>query len=421
MTLKKTTIKFLTNMKLFLENHAKAILIVAFLLMMISRFLFIVYEGNDYQPYADENKYISYASHLKAEGKFIDDGGKRAWAPPGYPAVLSLSFLFFGEKNLAMARLQQLVFDAITFWLIYLLGYTIGGVACGVLGSLGFLVHPENILILGKSTLLTENLFVLMFILFLLIFIFRLKYVGKYKTILTIVTGLVAGLGMLVRPLFIGLPLIIIILWLLTKIFSHQILSLKDILILIATFSVIPGLWMARNYYVLNGYAVMTSHSGLILYSATNPDIDGRYTPGKILARQIIKLTPETEGRYAKELTALGLRNIIEYKWRWALLAFKNIGRLWVNLPNKLLSSTRWLYAAYIPIFLFLLFFGGISIWKGMNTPQGFTMGVFVVLLFIYYSGLHSVANSSIRYSVPFLPILMIYAAAGLLSYVESE
>lgn len=407
--------KFISIVEINLQRRAKSILIIAFLLMIIVRGVFIIYEGNDYKYIiTDEAKYVSYARHLINEGKFVMDNGIRAWAPPAYPAALGLSFLAFGEQNLMMARLQQLAFDCITFWLIFIIGFMLRGNACGVLGSLGFILHPENISLLGRSMLLTENLYVLLFILFISLFFYRLKYVGRGNTFLTIAVGAVSGISILVRPILIGLPLVLIFVWFLTKIFSRNILSLKDILILIVIFGIFPSAWMVRNYNVLNGHAILTSHSGLILFSATNPDIDGGYTPGKKLAKEIIKLTPETEGQYAKELTILGMQNITKYKWRWVNLALKNISRLWINLPKKELTTTRWLYIVYIPIFLSLLALAIIGLLKNMDSNIGVTMGLFVVLLFVYYSALHSVCNASIRYSVPFLPILMIYASIGL-------
>lgn len=393
------------------------IIFCAFTIMFISRATLIIYDDNNYQyRNSDEIKYISYAKNLIHKGQFVNDNGLRAWAPPGYPAALSLSFILFGENNIVMARLQQLLFDSITFWLVYLLGCIVGGTACGVLSSIGFVIHPENVFLLGRSMLLTENLYTMLFILFFVLLVYRLKMKEGNKDIITILIGTVSGISVLVRPILIGFPFIIVTTWLLTIAYGKNILKLKDIIIIILVFSIFPTIWMARNYFVLGGHAVLTSHSGLILFSATNPDIDGSYTEGKKIAKQVIGLTPETEGKYNQKLTELGKGNIIHYKERWLILAFKNMSRLWVNLPDKKLTTTRWLYIIYIPLFIFLLYLAGIGLLRNKSTKEGFFIIFFVIILFIYYSLLHSVSNASIRYSVPFLPIIIVYAITGILA-----
>ena len=183
--------------------------------------------------------------------------------------------------------------------------------------------------------------------------------------------------------------------------------------VLIVFVTLLP--WQTRNFSLFRtGFFRLTTLEGISLYEAVYPDADG--SP----KQDILRLPPDMRGFNEAERNDEWNRRAWHYirtdPVRIAHLAAKKIARTWspwlnaAEFQNPRLQLL--LGAWYIPFFLLSLIGA---------TLARFPLRLKILLLIpvAYFTAVHSLFLGSVRYRVPLMPLLCIFAGAGITELIE--
>ncbi len=302
------------------------------------------------------------------------------------------------------------------------------GLIAGFLGA----VYPFFVFFTGL--ILTETLF--MFLFLCLIFFLRKMTVqtssgsettptAGWKSVslrmrwsYTVYTGITAGLLILIKPViayFLPVALLIILTVCNDR---RKFLLLGALLVfLIAGFVVLPWGW--DNYKRCGKFIFLTTGGGLTLYESNNPRADGGPGVEKIIWTEEMERMDEMEldGHFKRE-TIHFIKNNPRRFLELALIKFR---RFWSFTPNAS-DYQSWKYklistVSFGPVAL-------LAIWQVVATRRRWRELVFLYLPIVFFALLHTVILGSVRYRIPVMPYLIIFAAAGIsksLTYVSQK
>ncbi len=211
---------------------------LAFFLLMLFRFgpAGFLLEG-------DTSEYLTLAKNLiefktfslsKTQPLVLD-----AWRTPLYPAVVA--FFYFFTKSVVPVIFFQLIIAALTVVFVYKIGLKVFSQKIALIAALVFSVEPNWVYL--SSCLLTETLFIFLFIVSIYYFI---NFLIEKRQLHLFFSGIFLGLATLTRPaaelaIIIFIPFIFFI-------------RLKDkkkiifaILILLISFYAVLSPWIVRN------------------------------------------------------------------------------------------------------------------------------------------------------------------------------
>jgi 4-amino-4-deoxy-L-arabinose transferase-like glycosyltransferase len=190
----------------------------------------------------DENGYVRRArgalqiirSMLQGEDISSDDVdrlyGRGTWGPL-YPVILGLGFLVFGE-HIGVARLIVTVISALTTPLAYLLTARLSSHRAGTIAALAHLLHPG--LVAFAHLLWSETLFIFLTLLAIYLATHLKDVTSLRKGVLyAIMTGLVLGMGGLVRPTILP-TLFLVPLWAVLNASEARLRIVLPVLIILA-------------------------------------------------------------------------------------------------------------------------------------------------------------------------------------------
>lgn len=153
----------------------------------------------------DSKNYVG-AANAVARGDLLEHRNDLFYFPPGYPALLAVSFLLFSKSPIPMLTVQSLL-SALTCALIYLIALELGlAEAVARLAGLFFCISVTSIAL--SSLILSDTIYTFFFALLLWMFLLASK---REKYWLWTIVGLTCGLSMLVRPTGKLLPLMLIL------------------------------------------------------------------------------------------------------------------------------------------------------------------------------------------------------------------
>jgi hypothetical protein len=203
-------------------------------------------------------------------------------------------------------------------------------------------------------------------------------------------------------------PLILWIAWFKR---SHQpftkSLAYGGLTLLLVLFVLSP--WLTRNYRIFgSGYFRLTTLEGLSLYEAVYPGADGgpRQTT--------IPIPPEmvalNEAQKNDEWSRRAWQEIRNDPARIARLAIVKVGRTWSPTFNDKDSGTGPRQLIMLLWHVPLYFFGviGLCLMRSRLTSL-------LLIPVIYFTAVHALFLGSVRYRVPLMPIVCLFAAYGLL------
>ncbi|MDR0406287.1 MAG: glycosyltransferase family 39 protein [Clostridiales bacterium] len=155
----------------------------------------------------DEYYYSQMAVNLVERGVFgyMTDGEPNAYVTPGFPLFLALIYAVFGHgaRSVLYVKIIQAVLSAISIFLVFLIGKKISDRLTGLIAAVMVAFYPP--LIFYSRFLLTETLYIFMFLLYFLV---QLTALEQKRLAPHFAAGLLAAGAILVRPLiFILLPL----------------------------------------------------------------------------------------------------------------------------------------------------------------------------------------------------------------------
>jgi 4-amino-4-deoxy-L-arabinose transferase-like glycosyltransferase len=347
-----------------------------------------------------------------AEGKPYEYAKSRVFRTPGYPLLLSTLFRFNEQPPVTWARALGAVLGVAA----------VGGVICltgqmfdrraALLAGLLTAVYPGAV---GMSVfILSEAPFCPFMMAQLICWTAasdRVAPLGRWLTFAGL-GGCASGLANLVRPSWILFTPMIALLALLFVRSQRRHLIIAIVMLLTTSITMAP--WWIRNYQVTGAFVPTTLEIGASLYDGLNPRANG--DSDMWFVDEFRTRHEQGHGETVYEIRLSQAMRDAAIDWarhnpgRVLELAGDKFLRMWSPWPNaeELQSATfRWLtMAGYLPLLL-------AGIWGGVRYfSRGFTIWI-CLLPAVYFTGLHVIFVSSIRYRQPaMLPLIVLAAAA---------
>ncbi|MGB9690134.1 ArnT family glycosyltransferase [Thermogutta sp.] len=336
---------------------------------------------------------------------------------PGYPLLLAPLFLVFDDPPIWLARLEGAVLGAVTGVLVCLWGKELFNRHTGILAGILTALHPE--LILGSIPVLSEAGFAPAWVLGMLLFAHSCRQsdsgeVCVWRSALGV--GVAFGLATLIRPsALLWLPFLAIVQLL---IWRHLLPSWQAWAATVAGFALVMAPWWVRNYWMTGRIILTTTQVGASLYDAWNPQASGGSNMDFVVEklREVQRNYPdadplfwelELDRRLKREAVTWAIEHPTGVLW----LAFVKVRRFWNIVPNDPGFNVFPvnLVMAVAAVLTFALAIVGML--------RGYTRRVVLmtcVLPAVYFTLLHMVFVSSLRYRIPVVPGLIVLASSAL-------
>ncbi|HAM38238.1 MAG TPA: hypothetical protein DCP53_02395 [Elusimicrobia bacterium] len=381
------------------------ILFTIFAICFFTRFIYI--KKFNTPVVNDAQSYISIAENI-LNGKGITDGTTWATRPPAYPIFIASVFLITGN-DVFYIKLVQIIVSILICFIIYLLGKSLFSEKVGILSSLFFAIDP--FFIYFTELVLTEILFTLFFLVFLLLLELGLK--KKDSVLLFILSGFFAGLATHTRSTPFLLPVIFALIYFIRK--------PKNITVFILTYFLMFVPWTIRNFKKLNSFVPLSTLGGYNLIDANNPFLKfselGNWPTMPELSKKTDYFNPPPdldEVGLNKFYTKLALNFIIENPFKFFMLSIAKFIKFWTPwplfpwpLPIKLISIASHgsiISLAIIGMFLLKKYLANYTI---------------PLVVLTYFTVFHMVFCSMLRYSIPIMPYMYFFAAFTIINFWE--
>ena len=385
--------------------------------------------------------YSDIAVNLARGHGFVAEAGGEPiiWRAPLYPAFLAAVYALFGEQNETGVFLTQSALDAVTAVLIFYLGTRLFGETVGLLSAVSFAVHPLSAYY--SLRFLSEPLFTLAFTAVIAAWI---AAVTTRRLMAYLAVGALIAVAALVKPAALGLwPLLATCVVYQLRDEPGRALSAATVLTLACLMVVAP--WALRNYRETGEVVAVATGGGYALWLGNQMVSEGKedwevdeMTRVQLFERRgaVITGTEPADRVLAPVANYPSIRSATQpvhisvpddhafflAAWRemrshpfdTALLTVRKLFRFWLRI---FLPDNRW---AQSYIVLFQTFFLGVAV-LGMLEAKRQGITVFPLILpVVFLAAVHALTFSTIRYSIPTIPVLSILLAAGLRAIVHT-
>jgi len=176
--------------------------------------------------------------------------------------------------------------------------------------------------------------------------------------------------------------------------------------------AILVGPWWIRNYTVFNRFVPFSTEGGVSLWIGLNPYADGggtslHYTSD--VPRGASEL--EENAWYLREAVHFAIDNPTQV----ARLAASKVTRLWGVVPRTGGVFVHTVAAfTYVPLFL-------LALWGAWHLRSPDMRWAPYAFLCLYYTVIHALFPSVMRYRLPLEPFLIVLASAGLLRIWDNE
>ena len=384
----------------------------------------------------DVDWYATIARNLLAgHGFVITPGGETIlWRGPVYPLFLAFIWQLAGDTaNHGAILIAQVLVDTATALLIFCIGKHFFGNKTGLLAALIFVVYPISVYYCPRFLPTTLYTFFITFVVATLIF-------GRVNSKIWqfLLSGFFAGIAALIKASAIYLIPFITLVWIMKYRNDWRKTAFPVIVFLLGT-SVVLVPWGVRNYMHTGIFSVSGTSGGYSLWLATRIDSQGREEEeleGEMLEdylakRQEIVASARLAAGFDSEqevgtisrddneaFQRVALNQIRNNWYELAKISMHKAYRFWFEIYHL---DNRW---ARTYIFLMQLVLLSFAVWGGIVAWRN-KIDIFpIVTTIVYFTLLHSVSISTLRYSVPLIPLVSIFTSAGffaMLSYLTSR
>jgi 4-amino-4-deoxy-L-arabinose transferase-like glycosyltransferase len=359
---------------------------------------------------------IAQSHHLPAVGRILTTGTyndaetrNSSVVAPGYAVFLALLKRITPDRYLSLTVCLQIVFDYGVALLLLFLGRRETSMEAGWLAGILWLVFPPAVVI--SLHINSESLFTALLVLSVVMFIRALAAQGRIG--LSFIAGLTLGLTTLVRGTTQLLPFFF---FAISCVQSIPKRLLKCTLFFIGMcLLVLP--WTFRNLYVLGEPIVVQTGFGVVFLQGSRseyfPVLEAqKYFP--VVMRQAAEegLMAPTDGKVTSRdrwYFNLGLRNyrirLAEEPLSFFPFLVHKFARLWYGLESATFSRQVVLGTISLMVVPIAL----LQIWQWRKDHLHLSMTL--ILLILYFIGIHLVSWPGIRYMIPTYPFL-IFAAS---------
>jgi len=382
--------------------------------------------------FADDYDALANSLALGQGYRFGPDLPPTMMREPGYPLFLAGVFALFGY-SIEAARLANLVLAGVAAALVMRLS-RVAGVSRGAatLAAAIFLAHPGTLIAAARGG------FEILFVFLLLLFLLALARATQGDTAKHyVLAGLLLGLAALTRSTVLLFPLVALgYLLLIARSAAERVRYCVRFAALLALVAVVMSPWAIRNYR-LAGEFVPTStmqgvaaHSGLHICKGLSSgqglqELDTQAAAERdTLARRLgyafhsdyYQYFHTTAGELAFNRYLLG-EVIGEYRSEPLLLmkcASQNLFNFW--FAGKTWPVTAMNMVIQLPL-LMLALVGAYWLWRTGQSRGIALPGLFILYLYAVHVPIHAQA----RYSVPLVPLLAIFASAGIMALLNAR
>lgn len=369
--------------------------------------------------FGDSDSYWVLAQTI-VNGEPYQYGGPTAqvFRMPGYPLLLAgWMALLGGEPSVLAVRMLSVLLGTLTVGLVYLLGMQIFNRTTGLVAALITAFYPGAIV--TSVLILSEPPFCLLMLLQLILLVKCSRAEMSGALAFAFLAGIAGGCATLVRPSWLLFnPLVAALLLFVAGTASRKLVVSLTLMVAMC----IPlAPWWVRNVRLIGHFVPTTLQVGASLYDGLNPDADGgsemSFVPKFRQTVEAEEVGPEDdvlEYRLDQRMKQASIDWAKEHPGRVVQLAGIKFLRLWNVWPNAA-EFGGWLprllvTVSYVP----LLILGLIGVWRFRHL--GFAW-MLCWLPAVYFTALHVVFVSSLRYREPAMLTWIVLAAAVLVSW----
>lgn len=419
-------------------GHQVTIAILIFLVALSLRLIYINNTVVDTPIRADARSYVSIAINLLKSGiyshKLSDTPATDVVITPGYPIFLTaiLAWQETIEDTYFFVLHAQSIFMAATASIVFLLGYLFLPRWAAITAGLLAVFSPHLVTISGY--VLTEALFT--FLLCLSLYLLALGIV-KHNIWLLAGAAFVIGIGSLVRPACLLMPVVVVAIVLLNKRFSLKTRMTCSALVIL----VVAAVWSPWAIWKSDKQSSANIAAGSFLLGSY-PDLT--YKDPKF--RGIPYREDETYEDNAKKLS-LALKVVSERfrekpgeyiywyligkpvtYWTWSILVGQGGPFIYpieksIYFTNDFLSYTLTFYHAIHPVFVLLSLAALVLLARSLHASkynsEHDAIALLVVGCIAYFTALHMVFAPLPRYAIPVHPLIYLAGLYAIAKWIE--
>jgi 4-amino-4-deoxy-L-arabinose transferase-like glycosyltransferase len=403
----------------FKQKNNQLILLIV-LLALIGR-LVLIFTVDPKPVVLDAESYDRAAKNILNHHTFAFSYPKpTAYTVPGFPLFLSLIYSIFGESNFQAVRIIQAILSSFMILIIALISSEIfDKKSVALLSAILSAIYIP--FLVSTQIILTETIFILLFVLFFYYFLLGEKY---EKIQYFVIAGLFLGLSCLVRPILFLFPAFLFImkfLYLCVTKARHEnfFIQLKKIVLKYFIIYILTLLtlspWVIRNYKVFHTFILFSTSSGDPFFRGTyynsNCPLEELHRKSESELMRNERLWKTGKEKFRKELKKAPIR--------YSLWYFSKINRLWAlpfmpfnvaNVDWRVLKITLIQHT----IFIILSLIGLLYLYVDRN-PY---LSLIISILF-YYTFMHVPFIGLNRYFLPMIPVLLILASCAVIATVQ--
>lgn len=342
-----------------------------------------------------------------------------------YPYIVSLNLAF--SNNLIYLFFFQILLDSLTAVLISVIALKmLDKVNVSILAGLLYaLYYPSYIF---PARILTETFFT--FLIVLSVYFLQKGFQEKSVKEFFIFGGLLSVAALTKSMIFY--VFFFVYLFLIYKAFIRKEIS-KYVVFILLLFFAIQSPYYIISYLNTNKLIVGSSNGWYMILTGTYLPLKGDepkdpeyeiFTDHPV--GKIYKLELEqgwNEFQMDSAFTALGKKQVADnfrnHPFESVEVMFLQISRFWFHMPYFIrpIPGTGTVIAAVYKLILTIFMFTGFYIMVIRRKDRLSQVCLFFMLI---YTSLHSLVYSSHRYSAPLIPLLIIYASIGIITFYES-
>ncbi len=352
----------------------------------------------------DSADYSALAKAIVA-GHAYEVHGQLARRMPGYPVFMAGFYALFGIQHLPIL-LAQAVISALTTVFAALLGRCVSP-ATGLLS--GALTALDPLGIGFSASLLTEPLFTCLFILSLYLLLQAMRRPEHGGIWLSFAVLWAIGVYIRAEVSLCLFPLLLWCVWVMPGRKARIKSVMGGILTLAVVFlCLLP--WWVRNYRLFHqDFFRFTTMQGISLYESVYSGATGGPRQSDLVIPPSIERLNESQRDLA--WTHRAIADMARHPGRVIRLAFVKIARTWSPWLHAKGYTNVWVNAAltlwYVPLFILAII--GMCRYP-VRSPL---IGVLLVPI-VYFTLMHAVFLGSVRYRVPVMPLVVVFAAIGM-------
>ena len=400
------------------------------------RLVFLWCFGSDPPSNYDALDYNQLAVGLVETGAYSNARGELiSLRPPLFPAVAAVIFKLFGAENYLAVSSFHAALSLLTVWLTYRLGTDVYSYRVGLVAAAAAAFYPS--LLAYNQFFLSEVLFAF-FVTLGAVFTIRVYRTGGLGA--AALLGLCLGLGALTRSvLWLFAPLLCLALALVTPMTLARRTALAAVALGVFAGVIAPWAWRNTRVQktltfvdVMGGRNVMMGnyeYTPLDRSWATIETQTGDRAWHTVLAAHTENYRQLTQGQRDKAAMRYGINYFFSHPWQSLQRSTVKFFNYW-QLEREIVSGLRSGLIAHPPVVVILLvalivcgaYVTAVfaAIFGALVSPPRDRVNHALLLMWIAFPwAIHTVAFAHSRYHLPFIPIVLVYAAAAYVNHSE--